>query len=70
MDVKRVQTTGQKCHKNVNILLTFRKFYDHIWDHHEKYIQISTNIPGIGSLIRFGKKVYTIILWCAFKVVS
>ena len=33
--------------KNVNIL----EFHDHIWNHHEKYIEISTNIPGIGSLI-------------------
>ena len=23
-----------------------------IWNHHEKYIQKSTNMPGIGSLIR------------------
>ena len=27
-------------------------FHDHIWNHHEKCIQISTNMPGIGSLIR------------------
>ena len=25
-------------------------FYDPIWNHHEKYIQISTNMPGTGSL--------------------
>ena len=44
------QTTGQtfkNIKKNVNIL----EFHDHIWNYHEKYIQISTNIPGIGSLI-------------------
>ena len=28
------------------------EFHDHIWNHHEKYIEISTNIPVIGSLIR------------------
>ena len=27
------------------------EFHDHIWNHNEKYIQISTNMPGIGSLI-------------------
>ena len=25
------------------------EFRDHIWNRHEKCIQISTNIPGIGS---------------------
>ena len=34
--------------KNVEIV----EFRDHIWNHHEKYIQISTNMPCIGSLIR------------------
>ena len=34
--------------KNCNIL----EFHDHIWNHHVKCIQISTNMPGIGSLIR------------------
>ena len=34
--------------KNVKIL----EFHDLIWNHHEKCIQISTNMPGIGSLIR------------------
>ena len=33
--------------KIINIL----EFHDHIWNHHEKCIQISTNMPGIGSLI-------------------
>ena len=33
--------------KNVNIL----EFIVYIWDHHEKYIQIGTNMPGIGLLI-------------------
>ena len=29
------------------------EFHDHIiWNHREKYIQKSTNMPGIGSLIR------------------
>ena len=34
--------------KNVKIVL----FHDHIWSHHEKYIQINTNMPVIGSQIR------------------
>ena len=34
--------------KNVNIV----EFHDQIWNHNEKCIQISTNMPGIGSLIR------------------
>ena len=28
------------------------EFGDYIWNHREKCIQISTNMPGIGSLIR------------------
>ena len=34
--------------KNVKIV----EFHDNIWNHHNKCIQISTNMPGIGSLIR------------------
>ena len=37
-----------KSFKNVNIL----EFGDYIWKHQEKCIQISTNMPCIGSLIR------------------
>ena len=33
--------------KNVKIV----EFRDHIWNHHEEYIEISTNMPGIGSVI-------------------
>ena len=33
--------------KNVKIV----EFRDHIWNHNEKCIQMSTNMPGIGSLI-------------------
>ena len=36
-----------KLSKNVKTL----EFHDHIWIHHEKCIQISTNMPSIGSLI-------------------
>ena len=46
-----MQKTGQKIThfvKNVKIV----EFHDHIWNPHEKCIQISTNMPGIGSLIR------------------
>ena len=28
------------------------EFHDHIWNHNEKCIQISTNMPGISSLFR------------------
>ena len=38
----------KKKRKNVNIL----ECYYHIWNHHEKCIQKSTNMSGIGSLIR------------------
>ena len=34
--------------KNVEIV----EFHDHMWHHNEKCIQISTNMPGIGSYIR------------------
>ena len=34
--------------KNVEIV----EFHDLMWNHSEKCIQIGTNIPGIGSLIR------------------
>ena len=33
---------------NVNIV----KLHEYIWNHHEKCIQKSTNMPGIGSIIR------------------
>ena len=33
--------------KNVKIL----EFHDHIWNHHEKCIQQSTNMPSIGLVI-------------------
>ena len=36
------------CVKYIKIV----EFHDHIWDHHEKCFQMSTNMPGIGSLIR------------------
>ena len=48
---RRVQTTDPnvtKFVKNVRIM----EFHDHIWNHNEKRIKISTNMPGIGSLIR------------------
>ena len=34
--------------KNVKSL----EFHEQIWNHHEKCIQISTNMPDFGSLIR------------------
>ena len=30
------------CEKEVKIV----EFHDHIWNHHEKYIQMRTNMPG------------------------
>ena len=27
------------------------EFHYHIWNHHEKYIEISINVPVIGSVI-------------------
>ena len=35
-------------HKNFKIL----ELHEHIWNHHGKCIQISPNMPDIGSLIR------------------
>ena len=46
-----MQTTGQHLTefvKNVRIV----EFHNHIWNHNEKSNQISTNMPGIGLLIR------------------
>ena len=40
--------------KNVTNFVKYLKiveFHDHIWIHHEKCIQISTNMPSIGLLI-------------------
>ena len=45
------QTTAPNVHKyfrNINSL----EFHEHNWNHHDKCIQKSTNMPGIGSLIR------------------
>ena len=48
---RREQTTGQTyqnvAFKNVKIV----KFSDHIWNNHEQCIQMSTNMPSIGSII-------------------
>ena len=42
---KMSQNCKKKCQHNL-------EFHDHIWNHHDKYIQKSTNMPAIGSLIR------------------
>ena len=47
-ECRRQVKNATKFVKNVEIV----KFHDHIWNHSEKYIQISTKMPGIGSLIR------------------
>ena len=47
-----------ECRRQVKKLTHFVKcvniveFHDYIWNHHAKCIQISTKLPGIGSLIR------------------
>ena len=41
-------TNVKCCKKKIKIV----EFHDHIWNHGEKYIQISTNMPGIGSVNR------------------
>ena len=41
--------------KNITNLVNYfeiMEFHDHIWNHHDKSIQISTNMPVIGSQIR------------------
>ena len=46
-----MQTTGNNIInfvKNINIV----EFHDHIWNRHETYIQISTNMPDSGSVVR------------------
>ena len=48
---RREQTTGQTFHK-MFINIEFLEFGDYIWNQHEKCIQISTNKPGIGAIIR------------------
>ena len=40
----------QNC-KRIVQKLNIIEFHDHIWNHHEKCIQISTNMPSIGSVI-------------------
>ena len=44
---RRQFKNGQQIVKNVKIV----ESRDKIWNHHEKCIEISTNMPGIGSLI-------------------
>ena len=43
--------TRQKCNTIFFLNVRIVKCHDHIWNHNEKRIQISTNMPGIGSLI-------------------
>ena len=47
----REQTTGWKFHKILKKMSTFWNF-NYIHTDNEKCIQISTNMPGIGWLIR------------------
>ena len=44
---RRQEQNVTKFVKNVEIM----EFHGHIWNYHEKCIQISTNMPGIGSSI-------------------
>ena len=56
-DINAFHAVGE-CRRQVKKLTKFArnieivKSHDHIWNHNEKCIQISTNMPGIGSLIR------------------
>ena len=46
----RADDTSKTCLKLVkNVKIP--EFHDHIWNHKEKCIQISTNMPGIGLVI-------------------
>ena len=47
-ECKRQVKNVTNLEKNVKIC----EFNDHIWNHHEKCIEISTNMPGIGLVIR------------------
>ena len=49
---RREQTAGRKLHKIYQKNVKSVEFHDHIWNHHKKCIQKSTNMPGIGSLVR------------------
>ena len=63
-----------KCTKKVNI----PEFGDYIWNHSEKCIQISTNMPGIGlgirEILRFFRNkndfVWMVKTMAAFKVLA
>ena len=46
----REQTTAPKVHIIFNIFIIL-KFGDYIWNHHYLCIQISTNMPDIGSIV-------------------
>ena len=56
-DIERsfIQSHVSKMSQNVTIILQnvkIVKFHYHIWKYHEKCIQISTNMPSIGLIIR------------------
>ena len=61
-------TAGMMNRRHVQNVPTFLKntnsfeFHDHIWNHQEKCIQMSTNMTGIGSLIRSNSKKFERIL--------
>ena len=58
-DVGQTNSNTQigECRRQVQNLTTFVKnveiveFHDHIWNHNEKCIQLSTNMPSIGLVI-------------------
>ena len=55
-DVNAFHAAGE-CRRQVKKLTYFVKnveiveFHYYIWNHHEKYIEISTNMPSIGLVI-------------------
>ena len=54
---------SHKLSKNVKIV----EFHYHIWNHHEKCIKISTNMPSIGSVIR--ELTFEITEFCFVKII-
>ena len=47
----RVDIRGRRVHF-LFLFLKLVEFHDPLWNHREKLIQVSTNIPGVGSVNR------------------
>ena len=59
----------KKCSKNItNWAFGDHIWNHHIWNHHEKYIQISTNMPGIGlEMCEILRETKQFLHWCILK---